>query len=664
MTVRSHPSAEPGFAGSTRASTAPPNRGVWLAALLLVATAACRSGGCDADDKPAARAKRSPPRPVGPPVAPPASVLATLGLDAPGRSIDAALQLVKRFVDLPLTRDALVDQLLQRARMHRDLLEVLDLDGTAWIVLLDDQRLHQRDAAVLVLPLRSRDEFLSAWKRRMKRTGREGDLTVYRPRAGEIGLTETRLWLSAHHVVVPSSREAFNAAKAYVRRTLLRRKPRAAAELELMVPNLIDRPGAKLDAALERAIARMRRRAGSDPSAPLKRSLAESLAGSLRSYAALFKSASRVVLAADVDRAGVELRIEAIPRADGALRRAIEQMQPGRPMATHLLPAHSWLVLAQRASRGSSPTASPAQLLLEAVATAMDRKHGESFREAVRHTAKQLSGDYTLALHATERAPHVGASLVARVDDAEAARASIERALRVFGHWASAQGAAAVRSGKAKRGARRPRPEVRSRKLRIGSARGRLYSIELPAATAGLQRVEQLLPGRTRTERADRASRSRRHAQTISLSGGWIVAGGMAAATLGGDAAARLRAIAKRAGSPRASASTSAKGDGATPKAQTLADDPAFARATRRSGRIGWLYLSLLDLVPVIGALGSPAARAAGATMRGKRVEVAPVLDWGVDDDRGRFDFTLRIPAAHFEPFRPLLEALQRDALP
>jgi hypothetical protein len=92
-----------------------------------------------------------------------------------------------------------------------------------------------------------------------------------------------------------------------------------------------------------------------------------------------------------------------------------------------------------------------------------------------------------------------------------------------------------------------------------------------------------------------------------------------------------------------------------------LTENAAFKRARRAAdGRTGLLYVSLVDLARWFEGTGHEEMEAIAEAIREARVEAAPSLDWGVDKDRTRLDFTLRLPAAHFRVFKPILKELQK----
>ena len=163
-----------------------------LALALVLATPGCKSKGGGASKK------------LGK-VGVPEQVLATVAIKSPEALVDGGLALIKRFIQLPLSRPMLLAMLLSRAKLHRDLIIAVDTKRPLHLVMFDDRKLPaERSPALLVLPILSRSAFDAALKKRMIEKARTGDVVTYRPRPGTLAPTVNLVMRDRYAVLVSS----------------------------------------------------------------------------------------------------------------------------------------------------------------------------------------------------------------------------------------------------------------------------------------------------------------------------------------------------------------------------------------------------------------------------------------------------------------------------
>lgn len=603
-----------------------------LAALLLLAGGpACKSsnGKDKGKEKGSAAAKGAGSSKAGA-IAPPKTLIARFALRAPGKSIDEAIAIVRQFIPLPLSKRGLLDLLLQRAHLPRELLQALDLNGTFWLLRFDDKALKQREPMLVALPLKNKAPFVQLLHRRMIDKGADGELRIYRPKPGQVGLTETRLHIDDRWVIVPTSRKVFDSAKAYLRGVLLNKTPRHDAELTILISNLLAGVGPKLDRSLDTAMARLKSSAAQTAAARAaaggrkvdEKPVTSALERTARRYYALAKSATALRISADIDAGVVRLRLAAEDDKGGKLAKLIKAQQPGAPFAHGLLPRTTWALFANRGQPLVAGDSSPLDVALSSIASAMPSPYKEQFTTSVAHARKHIADDVTVAAFRPPQGKGLTVTLLARVSKAKAARKAAEQVADVLASWMEAEAKKAGKPGPA--AALRPV----SRPFEQGEAKGRILELTLPAENMDARQSLDALLG-------------------PKLVVGWLFRGELAALVIGKDAEQRMKAI----------AAAGAKGK----IAPTLADSAAF-KAAQQGGdleRVGQIYLSLVDLVRGLGGLGIDAVKPLVADLAGKQVERAPTLSWGVDRKRRSFIFELALPAKHFLHFKAFLAALR-----
>ncbi|PIE19790.1 MAG: hypothetical protein CSA65_00920 [Proteobacteria bacterium] len=561
-------------------------------------------------------------------IAPPKTLIARFALRAPGKSVDEAIAIVRQFVPLPLSTQGLFDLLLQRAHLPRELLQALDLNGTFWLLRFDDKALKEREPMLVALPLKNKAPFVQLLHRRMIDKGADGELRIYRPKPGQVGLTETRLFIDDRWVIVPTTRQVFDTAKGYLRAALLKATPRHDAELTVLMSNLLRGVGSKLDQSLDTAMARLKTstaRAGAQSAGGRKvdkEPVMTALERTARRYYALAKSASVLRISADIDKGVVRLRLAAEDQKGGELAKLIKAQQPGAPFARGLLPRTTWALFANRGQPLVASGSSPIDVALTSIASAMSSPYKEQFTTSVAHARKPIADDVTVAAFRPPQGKGLTVSLLARVSKPEEAREAAERVADVLAKWMEAEAKKAGKPGPA--AALRPV----SRPFHEGKAKGRILELTLPAETMKARQSLDALLG-------------------PKLVVGWLFRDELAALVIGKGAEARMKAI----------AAAGARGK----IAPALADSAAFKAAQQGEDleRVGQIYLSLVDLVRGLDGLGIDAVKPLVAELADKQVERAPTLSWGVDSKRQRFIFELALPAKHFLHFKGFLAALR-----
>jgi hypothetical protein len=601
-----------------------------IGALALGGGLACKSKGKGASKAGKGKASSARKGQAGAAVTPPKALIARFALRAPGKSIDEAIGIVQQFIPLPLSKHGLLDLLLQRAHLPRELLQALDLDRTFWLLRFDDKALGEREPMLVALPLKDKAPFVRLLHTRMEDKGKDGELQIYRPKPGQVGLTETRLSIDDRWVIVPTSRKVFDRAKGYLRGALLKTTPQHDAELTILISNLLRGVGPKLDRSLDTAMARLKStaartaaaRAAAGGSKVDEKPVTSALERTARRYYALAKSATALHIAADIDKGVVRLRLAAEDDKAGKLAKLIKAQQPGAPFAQGLLPQTTWALFANRGQPLVAGNSSPLDVALTSIASAMPSPYKEQFTTSVAHARKQFADDVTAAAFRPPQGKGLTVALLARVTKTEAARKAAEQVADVVAKWMESE---AKKAGK-------PGPAAAlspvSRPFREGSAVGRILELTLPTDTMKARHGLDALLG-------------------PKLVVGWLFRDELAALVVGKDAEARLKAIAK----------VGAKGK----IAPALADSAAF-KAAQSGGdleRVGLIYLSLVDLVRGLDGLGIDAVKPLVADLAGKKVERAPTLSWGVDSKRRRFVFELALPAKHFSHFKAFLGALR-----
>jgi hypothetical protein len=597
-----------------------PRARVILAPLLSAAILIGAAGGCKKVSKGAAPGASKPA--VQAPVGIPKAVTGYLGLRNPQSSLDDLLGIVREFApfQVPIDRNGILDLLTQRAHLPMDLLATLDASGTFWMLVLDERQLGERDPGVLVFPLRSRQELEAVLEKRMQKAGTDGDLTLYTPRAGAVGLRELRLhFLGDRHLVVPSSRRAHELCLPFIQRNLIGHPPSYDLALHILTENLAGDPRRDLQKQLDRALARVRAPQGSSSSidrAPVAAAAEEAL----RYYGEVLRSTREVIVTADVDPSQVTLAVRAEAKPGGVLHKLIARQHPGGVFGKELLPGSTWLVLSNR----SNPEAAAERQKSFATTVRnmfrkLEPKQAERFQAALLELGKRVTGDLTLAAH---RAPSgTGLTITALAEvKGDKAREAMESLADVAGDWARQE------MRKEQDPTLRDLKVVRRPFSREG-AKGSSLSVALHYPEARRAELTKMLGAR------------------VGLA--WAFKGDTAIVCMGKEAEEQLAALVDAAVAGKL--------------ADGLAETSAFRRAQNASPtRIGMLYFSPLDLARWFESSGLPDADAVTAPLKKATVASAPSLDWGVNATRTQLDVTLHLPVEHFRAFKPVLDALMK----
>ena len=604
---------------------------------LLIATLLCLAPGCQS--KPSKPKGKGAPQ-VGaiapkPGVKPPKELIASFALRAPGKTLDEALALAERFTRVPLSKRGLLDLLLQRARLPRELLDTLDLNGVFWLLRFDDTTLGEREAMLVALPLRSKDRFQQLLRTRMDDKGADGELRIYRPKKGQLGLTETRLWVGPRWAVVPTSRKVFDRAKEHLRGVLLHETPKHDVELVVLMENLMRGVGKKLEQSLDTAMAQLKSTASKQAAArgrPMDPAqLTSSIERLARRYYALAKSATTLRLALDVHKGSLKLRGVIADNRGGALAKLLKVQRPGSPFGAGLLPKQTYGLFANRGRALVQSDASPLDVALNSISSAMPSPFREQFVAALKNTRKHFGDDLTVGVFRPAPKTGVTIAMVSRVLDAKKATNAIEQAVKVAIAWMGAEAQKAGKSGPA------AMLKPSSRPFTVGEVQGNLLELTLPAETMKTRQSLDALLG-------------------PKLTLGWFLIKDVAVLAVGKDAEEQLKSIA-----------VAANKDGGKGKLdESLLDAPAFraALASRDVEPMGLVYLSLIDLVQGLEGLGIDAATPLIADLKGKKAGHAPALVWGVDGKRQELVLELTLPSEHFVHFKGFLSALQRPGRP
>lgn len=594
-----------------------------VASLLIVVPACKKPGTTKAGkqqkvDKKSAAAEKVPA---------PKELIASFSLRAPASTLDEGLALLNQFGPVPFDRQGLLDLLLQRAHLHRSLLDALDLSGTFWLLRLDDRAVGEKDPMAVVLPLRSVEAFKKALLARMDDKGKDGKLTIYRPKEGQIGLTETRVWFGEKRAIVPSSRKVYKLLEGYLQGTLTQRVPRHDAELRVFMANLLRGSGQQIDQSLDIAMARLKQQASRPGAKVDSKPAAGALERTARRYYALLKSAAELRFTADIDKTDIRLRLAAHAADGGKLAKLIKRQQPGVPFGQGLLPASTWALFANRGQPLVENDASPLDVALHSVAAAMRSPYKEQFQAAVQNARKHFEEDLTIGLYKPPSGAGLTVALLTRVNQAEPARQATAALSKVLADWMADE---AKRSGKPAAAALL---KPKARDFVEGEAKGRIYELTLPAEDMkARERLDALFGAR--------------------LTAGWLVKGELAAFVAGKDTEARMKAIAK------AGAKGSVDGN--------LGASAPFKAALTVAGleRVGLLYVSPVDLVRGLAGLGIAPLEPIAADLAQAQVQRAPALSWGVDGKRQAFVVDLALPASHFLHFKAFLAAVRKQGVP
>jgi hypothetical protein len=317
----------------------------------------------------------------------------------------------------------------------------------------------------------------------------------------------------------------------------------------------------------------------------------------------------------------VTLSGEGLP--GGRLQKLIKRQQVGDPFGHKLLPSSSWLVLSDHGNPEAAAEGKQTwQPLLKEMLKNPKMKPAlrERMLSAATKSADALTGDFSLALHKAPSGTGLTLSMVSKVADPELAKQALQDLAGALGQWLEV--ALKESGGEALKGLR-----VERKPLQLAGAKGDLFRLHLklpPEKRAQLERMTGV---------------------PITFGLAFVDSYGLGAAGKGAQQQLQRMVDAAKSGQVTGS----------------LAENAAFERARKAAdGRTGLLYVSLVDLVRWFEGTGHEEMEAIAEAIRDARVKAAPSLDWGVDKDRTKLDFTLRLPAAHFRVFKPILRELQK----
>jgi len=587
--------------------------------LVVLAVSLVFWGGCK-KEKP----EKAPVKATAPKVPTPKAVMVFVGVKNPGRTIDDALALIREFVPLPFNRAGLLDLFAQRARLPREMVAAIDIEKPLWVVGMDERELGtDPDPLLMVLPLRSRKSFEEALAAKLEKAGTDGKLTLYKPKPGAVGTQTARLFVTQTHVWAASSRKAFDEAEAFVRGTLIPSPPAHDIAVHVAVENILRERGDDLDRRVDRAMDRIRESAKSGKG-PAQEQVAGATERTVRRWLDALRSTREAQLIADVNREQLTLSARVLATGKGRLADLVRRQQPGPPYGYTLLPASSWLVLSDR----SNPEAQAegrktwAPLLREMLRGLASTKQ-EALVTAVTAATELFSGDYSVALHRAPTGDGLAASMVTRITDQKKALAALDRVAGALSQWIKA--VLARSREKVPQGVR-----VERTPFVAGMVKGALFKLHLQLPPNKQAQVERVIG--------------------IPITLGVAFSRDHGLLSLGKGAEEQLKTL--------------AAGTDPGKVADSLADSPAFNRA-RQAGtdRVGLLYFSLVDFVRWFEGTGMKELETIAAALKEQKVQAAPSLDWGVDKPRTALDVTLRLPAAHFRAFKPIVEELQKKGL-
>ena len=553
----------------------------------------------------------------------PKEVMAYVGLRAPGKTIDEALALARKFLPVMQTRQMLLDQLADNIRVPREVMPTLDLAGTCWLVKLEDRVAATQDASVVVFPVTSRASFEKALAKRMKQAGTEGKLTVYKPKPGQIGLQTVRLLISDNTVFVASEKKALELTEAFIRGNLLGTTPAHSLTAYVMVKNLMKSRGEELDHGVKAALGRLRQDM-KGKTGPLGQVPAEATDRTIREYLALLKDTTRVLVGLDITRDQLTITFKGKAKDGGLLHKVIKRQRPGKPLALASLPATSWLVLSDRGNPGAQKEGRGLlKPLLEEFFKEMEPKQRKAATKQLDAIVATFTGDYTLALHRSPSGKGIILTAVSSVTGQAAASEATQKLVKQMRKW--------VKAEMQRRKEKMPEGfKLAHEAFKHKGASGAVFRLTYPAA-----------PGQEREARM--LNKLLGNPFTI----GWAFSDKRLLIAMGKETRTQLKLLVE-----------------GEVKGKALAQKPDFAKAASGTGRVGLLYLSLVDFIRWFEGSGNKDMEAVIASLKGRKVASSPSLSWGVSKDRTEIDFTLRLPADHFLTFKPAADKIMKKNLP
>lgn len=593
------------------------SRAVWGLTLALVLPLVVAGVGCKKDKKPKANTVEAPARPMSPP----GPVMVYLGLRNPSRTLDDTLALMNEFVPLPLTRSGLLDLFAQRASLPREMIDAVDIGKPLWLVGLDERQVEaDPDPLVMVLPLRSRQSFEQGLAKKLMKSGTEGRLTVYKPKPGAVGTHPVKLVITDTHVWTGTSAKAFEIAEPFIRGTLLPRTLDHDLAVHFVVENILKVRGDDLDRKVDQAMDQVRNSVQRSSSMD-RQQVAGATENTVRRWLEALKSTREVQLTVDANREQLTAALHGLAQKQGRLAQLIRRQRSAPPVGYRRLPASSWMVFADHGNKeAQAEDRKTWEPLLGQMLKGMAPGKQDEVIAAVSETMALFTGDYTVALHRAPTGSGLTCSMVARVSDAGQAFKSLNRLESAIGVWIKAM--LARSKERVPDGTR-----VERRAFSQGKAKGALFQLQLQLPPDKRTQVERVLG--------------------VPIALGVAFVGEHALLSLGKGAEEQLKTL--------------VAGTDPGQVENGLAKNPAFERArTMGTERVGLVYLSLVDLLRWFEGTGMKELETIAAALKEHKVTAAPSLDWGVNKERTGLDITLRLPAAHFRAFKPILKELQQ----
>ena len=557
----------------------------------------------------------------------PKELLAYVGLRSPGKTVDEGLALVKQFAALPFTREVLLDMLAQQAQLPRGLMGSVDVEGTFWMLGLDEKQVGDGDPSVVVFPIKDKKAFVAALEERMNKGTADKDLVTYVPKDGQVGLQKIAMVIQDKVVLFPSSKKALDVSRAFIEAALLKQKPAKDVEIHVLMEQISKSQGDALDKEIDRTVAEMKASMAKQSQGPMdQKPMADATEKTIKRWADYLKSTRELVISLEVREDKLTLSVQGEGMPGGTLDKVIKRQRVGAPVGLKRLPASSWLVIADHgnpeAAKENAGTWGPA---MEAMFSEVDPKLKAQMAKTITQLAELNTGDITTALHRAPSGKGLTVSALGTVKDASRAKLAIDGLIQVFKVWIKAE----IKKQK------EPLPEgleVKREEVDHKGAKGAVMSLSIPFPP----------------------DKAKEKAMTESLVGlpvamGWAFSDKEMFFTVGKEAKTQLMNLIE------------GKVTG-----KSLADKADFKGALAESGeQIGLVYFSLVDLLRWFKGTSVEEMMPPPLRAELKDPPASPVLTWGVDKERTVMDVTLRLPAAHFLTFKPMLDMLmQASGLP
>jgi hypothetical protein len=392
-----------------------------------------------------------------------------------------------------------------------------------------------------------------------------------------------------------------------------------------MVRNLMGGEEGDLDHTIDKAMNRVRQdfKRGAGPVDEEK--VASATEKAMTRWMDALKSTSEAVLYADVtrDKLTIAAKGEAVP--GGRLAALIERQEPGMPFGYKLLPADSWLVVADHGNEEAIAEGKETwQPVYRDLLDSLPEKMRERLVSALGDATGSFTGDITMAAHSPEGGEGMTVSAAARVKDGDQAKKAVKELASALGAWLK-------QSIKSSTQEIPPGVKVERQPLAFGDATGELFEFYLPVKKDRRQALA--------------------HSVGLPITLGIVFHGDHALISAGKGARAQLEKM--------------AAGIEAGTVDGSLGEREAFKQAMKASeNRVGLLYVSVVDLIRWLDGGGFTDVSSIASALGDDEVKTAPSLDWGVDEEKKHLDFTLRIPADHFEPFKPVIEKMKQRGGP